>query len=54
MRNWLHWHGNGWNVMFHTQGNCWRFGFRRDEYATCVFYTLWRFELSIDKGRANA
>jgi hypothetical protein len=34
---------------FQTRGNCWRFRFRKDRYATCTFYIFWRFYLSVDR-----
>lgn len=42
---------------FHRAGNCWKWRFTVRRYATCTFYTLWRFFVSIDtnwRGSARA
>jgi hypothetical protein len=39
---------------FFERGNCWVFKFRIVRFATCTFYSFWRFYLSVDKRRAKA
>lgn len=41
--------GKNWHAGFWTTGQCWKFRFRVFRYHTCVFYTFWRFYLSIDR-----
>ncbi len=49
LKSWTHWQGDGHHFGIHLRGK-WAFKFSKHEHNTCIFYTFWRFFVSVDIG----